>query len=97
VSPAAGAEAPTVAGGETPVVAPASVAMTVPTAARPAEPTDEPGIVFSLVAVAAILVAVVVTYLFATQTFGSDICLTRMSYAVNGPDLTWPGKISVAR
>jgi hypothetical protein len=63
----------------------------------PAAPADEPGIAWSLVATAAILVALVATYLLASQAFGPDICLTRLSYGAPDLDLAWPGKITLNR
>ncbi|MFC1497305.1 hypothetical protein ACFLS1_02380 [Verrucomicrobiota bacterium] len=58
-------------------------------------PTDEPGIAFPLVAIAAILVACVTIYMFLAQVIGPNLSLTQYSYHKDGPDLSWPGKISV--
>lgn len=48
-----------------------------------AVPADEPGLAFSLVAIAAVVVACVAIYVLAAQTVA--------------PDLPWPGRISIIR
>jgi hypothetical protein len=55
---------------------------------------DRPNVVFHIVAIAAIVVLAVVTYLQSAQAFGPNVCLTPYSYAKDGPDLSWPGKIA---
>ncbi len=53
---------------------------------------DRPNPVFPILAIAAILVVCVTTYMFMAQTFGYNACLTQTSYW-NGMNLDWPGKI----
>lgn len=78
-------------GAAAPAMAPAPE--TIPAAA----PSDEPGIVFSLGAVAAILVTFLVIYVLACQAFGPNSSLTKLSYALPELDLAWPGKITIMR
>jgi hypothetical protein len=37
----------------------------------------------------------VLVYLLCAEAFGPDFCLTQYSYAKGGPDLQWPGKMSL--
>jgi hypothetical protein len=60
-------------------------------------PPDQPSAVFSVVAIAAILVLCVVIYLQMAQALGPDLSLTRLSYGAPGLDLAWPGKIPVGQ
>ncbi|NQT93585.1 MAG: hypothetical protein HQ559_12570, partial [Lentisphaerae bacterium] len=78
-----------------PEEAAAPAAPAAPEVLPAAAPTDEPGIVFSLAAVAAILVTFLVIYVFSCQAFGPDSSLTKLSYALPELDLAWPGKITV--
>jgi len=73
------------------------VTAAAPEAVPAAAPSDEPNIVFSLGAVAAILVTFLVIYVLACQVFGPNSSLTKLSYALPELDLAWPGKIIVMR
>lgn len=54
---------------------------------------DQPNAVFPILAIAAILVVCVTVYMFMSQTFGYNACLTQTSYWTDGPNLGWPGKM----
>ena len=60
-------------------------------------PADEPNVLFPLFAIAGILVIAVLVYAQCAQAFGPDSSLTPYSYAKDGPELSWPGKIPVPR
>jgi len=58
---------------------------------------DEPGLVFSILTIAATLLACVAIYVLAAQAIGPNVSLTRLSYNVRGPNLAWPGKITLSQ
>lgn len=56
------------------------------------EPVDEPGGFFAFAGVAAVVVLIVVIYMFCAQVLGPNVSMTQLSYAKNAPSLPWPGK-----
>jgi hypothetical protein len=55
--------------------------------------SDEPGVVWALFGIAAMLVLCVVIYLLAAQAVGPNSSGTQLSSWKEGPALSWPGKI----
>ncbi len=55
---------------------------------------DEPGPIFIIAAIAAMLVVSVTIYMFMAQALGPDVSHTPLSYGARDLDLPWPGKIS---
>ena len=55
---------------------------------------DQPGVFFSIVAIAATLVALATIYMFTAQVIGPNYSMTEYSYVKDGPDLVWPSKLS---
>jgi hypothetical protein len=60
---------------------------------EPLEESDEPGVVWALFGIAAMLVLCVVIYLLAAQAVGPNSSGTQLSSWKEGPALSWPGKI----
>jgi hypothetical protein len=55
---------------------------------------DQPGAFFSVVAIAATLIALATIYMFTAQVIGPNYSMTEYSYAKDGPELVWPGRLS---
>ncbi|MBT3296901.1 MAG: hypothetical protein HN919_01360 [Verrucomicrobia bacterium] len=60
---------------------------------EPLEESDEPGVVWALFGIAAMLVLCVVIYMLAAQAVGPNLSGTQLSSWKEGPALSWPGKI----
>ncbi len=84
--------ASTASAAPTPAPAPGGLGLTPPEPIE--EPrSDEPGVVWALLALAATLVLCVVIYMLAAQAFGPNATGTALSSWTGGPNLSWPGKI----
>jgi len=57
------------------------------------ERSDEPGVVWAILALAAMIVLCVVIYMLAAQAVGPNVSGTALSSWTDGPNLSWPGKI----
>lgn len=67
-----------------------------PMAAAPVR-ADEPHVIFPIFAILTLLIVMVGLYLFSAQAFGPNSSFTQLSYAMEGPDLGWPGKLPPPR
>ncbi len=56
--------------------------------------SDEPGVVWAILALAASLVLCVTIYMFAAQAWGPNASGTALSSWPGGPSLSWPGNIT---
>jgi hypothetical protein len=58
---------------------------------------SEPGWIFTVYTLAAVLMACVLIYVITAQIVGPNASLTEYSYSKTGPDLPWPGKLAGPR
>jgi hypothetical protein len=58
---------------------------------------SEPGWIFTVYTLAAVLMTCVLIYVITAQVVGPNASLTEYSYSKTGPDLPWPGKLAGPR
>jgi hypothetical protein len=80
-----------------PSVRAGAVAAGAPMTVAPVARAKEPNAVFPIFVIMTLIVSMVTIYVFCAQAIGPNSTYTQYSYAPEGPDLGWPGKIQPIR